>query len=122
MKITLPETTCDDQSFSSMSASPEEGRIPKKQRNKIPEPLVTEHKVTQDPDDMKEDDNVGSSIEGTKKQSVCVTPHWSGFTPPPYNNKKDWKGGTQDKTIDSHTPDSDVSRHDDASVKRNLDE
>ena len=58
-----------------MSASHEEGRIPKKQRNKVPEPLVTANKVTQDPDDMKEDDNVGSSIEGTKKKSVCVTPH-----------------------------------------------
>ena len=34
MKITLPETTCDDQSFSSMSASPEEGRIPKKKEIK----------------------------------------------------------------------------------------
>ena len=71
---------------------------------------------------MNEDDKVGSSIEGTKKTSVCVTPHRSGLTPPPYNNKQDYKGGTHDKTIDSHTPDSDVSRHDDASVKRNLDE
>ena len=71
---------------------------------------------------MKEDDNVGSSIEWTKRTSVCVTPHLSGLTPPPYNNKQDYKGGTQDKTIDSHTPDYDVSIHDDASLKRNLDE
>ena len=89
MKITLPETTLDDKIFSSMSASHEEGRIPKKQRNKVPETLVTDNKVTQDPDDMNEDDKVGSSIEGTKKTSVCVTPHRSGLTPPPYNNKQD---------------------------------
>ena len=57
-----------------MSASHEESRIPKKQRNKLPQPLLTVNKVTQDPYDMKEDDNVGSSIEGNKKTSVCVTP------------------------------------------------
>ena len=122
MKITLPVTTRDDKILSSMSVSHEEGRIPKRQRNKVPEPFFAANKVTQDPDDMKEDDNVGSSIEVTKKQSVCVTQHRSGFTPPPYNNKKDWKGGTQDKTIDSHTPDSYVSRYDDDNLKRNLDE
>ena len=36
-----------------MSASHEEGRIPKKQINKVPESLVTANKVTQDTDDMK---------------------------------------------------------------------
>ena len=93
-----------------------------RKKNKVPEPLVTANKVTQDTDDMNEDDKVVSSIEGTKVTSVCVTPHQSGLTPPPYNNKQDYKGGTHEKTIDTHTPDSDVSRHDDASVKRNLDE
>ena len=72
-----------------MSASHVEGRIPKKQK-KVPEPLVTANKVTQDPDEMNEDDKVVSSIEGTKKTSVCVTPHQSGLTPPPYNNKQDY--------------------------------
>ena len=71
---------------------------------------------------MNEDDKVVSSIERTKKTSVFVTLHWSGLTLPPYNNKQDYKGGTQDNTIDSHTPDSGVSIHDDASLKRNLDE
>ena len=79
-------------------------------------------KVTQDPDDMNEDDKVGSSIEGTKRTSVCVTHHLSGLTPPPYNNKQDYKVGTHDKTIDSHTPDSDASRNDDSSLKINPDE
>ena len=67
MKITLPETTRDDKSLSSMSASHKEGRIPRnKQKKKVPEPLVTANKVTQDPDDMKEDDNVGSRMKEPK--------------------------------------------------------
>ena len=45
------------------------------QKNKVPEPLVTANKVTQDPYDMKKDDSVGISIERTKNTSVCVTPH-----------------------------------------------
>ena len=76
MEITLPITTRDDKSFLSMSALNKEIRIPgKKPKNKVPEPLVTVNKVTQDPDDMKEDYNVGSSIEGTRRTSACVTPH-----------------------------------------------
>ena len=57
---------------------------------------------------MEKGDNVGSSIERTKKTSVCVTTHPSVLTPPPYNNNQDYKGDTLDKTLDSHTPDSDV--------------
>ena len=68
-----------------MSASHEKGRITKKQRNNVPEPLVTANKVTQDPDDIIKDDKVGSSIEGTKKTSVCVTPNQSVLTPRPYS-------------------------------------
>ena len=106
-----------------MSELNEEGRIPrKKHKNKVPEPLVTANKVTQDPDVMKEDDNVGSSIEGTKKTSVCVTPHRSGLTPSPYKNKQDYKGDTQDKKIEAHKNDSCVSSNDDDSLKRNLDD
>ena len=51
-----------------------------------------------------------------------MTPHRSGFTSPPYKNKWDYKGGTNDKTNDSHTPNYGVSGNDDASVKRNPDE
>ena len=92
-----------------MSRSHEDDSIPwKKQKKKIPEPLVTAHEVTQDPDDMEKGDKVGSSIEGTKNTSVCVTPHPSLKTPPQYNNKQDYKGDTLDKTLDSHTPDSHV--------------
>ena len=43
------------------------------------------------------------------------------MTPPPYKNKQDYKGGTNDKTHDSHTHESGVSRSDDASLARKLD-
>ena len=66
---------------------------------------------------MKEDDNVGSSIEGTKKTSVCVNPHQLGLTPPPYNNKQDYNGGTQDKTIDYNKNVEDYEYIDNPSIK-----
>ena len=51
-----------------MSRSHDYDSIPKKkQKSKIPEPLVTAHEVTQDPDDMGKGDMVGSSIDGTKR-------------------------------------------------------
>ena len=104
-----------------MSRSHEDDSITrKKQRKKVPEPLVTAHEVTQDPDDMEKGDIVGSSIEGTKKTSVYVTPHTAVLTPPPYNNKQDYKGDTIDKTLDPHTADSDFFKNYDASLKRNL--
>ena len=57
---------------------------------------------------MEKCDKVGSSIEGSKKTSVCVTPLLSLKTPPKYINKRDYKGDTQDKTLDSRTKDTDV--------------
>ena len=62
---------------------------------------------------MSEEAKVGSSIEGTKNPSV--------LTPPQYNNKQDYKGGTNDKTRDFHTRETSVSRSDDDSLARNLD-
>ena len=50
-----------------------------------------------------------------------MNPHPSGLTPPPYKNKQDYKGGTNDKTHDYHTHESGVSISDDASLARNLD-
>ena len=44
------------------------------------------------------------------------------MTPPPYKNKKDYKGGTNDKTRDSHTRETSVSWSDNDSCARNLDE
>ena len=59
---------------------------------------------------MEKGDKVGSSIEGSKNTSVCVTPHLSLNTPPKYINKRDYKGDTLDKTLDSRTKDSDVKK------------
>ena len=56
----------------------------------------------------KKGDKVGSSIEGYKNSSLCLTPHPSIKTPPPYNNKLDYKGDTLDKTLYSRTHDYDV--------------
>ena len=76
MKTTLPVPKSDKKSLSRMSRWHEDDSIPrKKQKKKTPEPLITAHEVTQDPDDMEKGDKVGISIEGSKKTSVCVTPH-----------------------------------------------
>ena len=67
----------------------------------IPGPLVKSPKVTQDQDDMEKDDKVSSSIEVSKQTSVCVTPHPLLKTPPPFDNKRDYKGDTHDEKPDS---------------------
>ena len=110
MRITLPLSQSDDHSFSNISRlSQEYFKIPKKKKKKtIPGPLVTAPEVTQDPDDMEKDDKVGSSIEGSKQTSVCVTPLLSLKTAPKYINKQDYKGDTHDKTLYSRTKDTDV--------------
>ena len=104
MKIKTIKSAHDDKSYSSMSASQYIGRIPrKKKKKKASETSTTRNKVTQDQDDTNKEAKFGSSIEGTKNPSVCVTPHPSVLTPPPYKNKQDYIGGTNDKTHDSHT-------------------
>ena len=42
------------------------------------------------------------------------------MNPPPYKNKKYHKGGTNDKTRDSHTLEKSISRSDNDSCARNL--
>ena len=91
-----------------MSASQDIGRIPRKKK-KVSETSITGNKRTHDQDNMSKEAKVGSSIEGTKNTSVCVTPHPSVLTPPPYKNNQDYKGGTNDKTHDSHTRETSVS-------------
>ena len=44
------------------------------------------------------------------------------LTPPPYKNKKYYKGGKNYKTRDSHTCETSDSQSDDDSCARNLDE
>ena len=76
MKMILPLSKSGEKIFSSMSQ--EDDRIPRKpskKKTKTQEHLVTAHQVTQDPDDMEKGDKIGSSIEGSKKTTVCVTPH-----------------------------------------------
>ena len=74
-----------------------QGRIKKK----LSETSITGNKITQDQDNMSKEAKVGIRIEGTKNPSV--------LTPPPYKNKQDYKGGTNDKTRDSHTRGTSVS-------------
>ena len=107
MKITLPSSKSDDHSLSSMSKySHKTNRIPRRNKSKIiPGPLVKAPKVTQDQDDMEKYDKVSSSIEGSKQTSVCVTPHPLLNTPPPFDNKRDYKGDTHDETPYSSTKD-----------------
>ena len=57
---------------------------------------------------------MGNVIEGTKIPSI--------LNPPPYANKKDYKGGTNDKTRDSHTRETSDSPSDTDICARNLDE
>ena len=121
MRIKILKSAHDDKSYSSMSASLDIGHIPrKKQKKKVSGTSITRNKVTQDQDDTNKEAKVGSSIEGTKKTSVCVTPHPSVVTPRPYKNKQEYKGGTHDKTYDYHTRETGVSRSDDDSLARNL--
>ena len=92
-----------------------------REKKKVSETSITGNKVTQDPDDTNKESKVGSIIEVKKQTSVCVTPHPSGLNTPQYKNKQNYKGGTNDKTHDSHIHETVVSRSDDASVARNVD-
>ena len=87
----------------------------------IPEPLLTAPKVTQDQDDMGKDDKVSISIEGSRQESLCVSPHPLLNTPPPFDNKQDYKGDTHDETPDPSTKYNNVLKKDNATLKRNLD-
>ena len=69
---------------------------------------------------MEKDDEVSSRIEGLKQRLVCVTTHLSLKTPPTFNNKRDYKGDTHDKALDSSTKYTNVKKLYD-SLKRNLD-
>ena len=91
-----------------------------KKKQKTSETSIAGNKITQDRGKKSKEAKVGSSIEETKKTSVCVTPHPSVVTPPPYKNKQEYKGGTNDKTYDYHTRETGVSRSDDDILVRNL--
>ena len=84
------------------------------QKKKIPKTSITENKITQDQDNIGKEAKLGGSIEGTKIPSI--------LNPPPYKNKKDYKGGTHDRTRDSHTRETSESQSDNDTCARNLDE
>ena len=63
---------------------------------------------------MSKEAKVGSSIEGKIIPSI--------LTPPPYANKKDYKGGTNYKTLDYLTRETSDSPSDNDSCTRDLDD
>ena len=67
----------------------------------IPEPLVKDHKVTQEEYDLDKDNKVSSSVEGTRLTSVRVSPHPLLDTPAKFDNKREYKGDTHDEKPDS---------------------
>ena len=68
-----------------------------------------------------DDDSLARNLDSEKKIPSVLNPHPWVFTPPPYKNKKLYKVGTNDKTRDSHTRETSVSRSDHDSLARNLD-
>ena len=85
-----------------------------RRKRKLSETLITGNKKTDGPDNMSKEAKVGSIIEGTE-----ITPI---LTLPTYANKKDNKGGTNDKTRDFHTRETSDSPSDNDICPRNLDE
>ena len=82
------------------------------EKNKLSETSIKRNKITQYQDNISKESKVGSSIEGTKILSI--------LTSPPYKNKKDYKGVTNDKTRDSHTHETSDYPSDNDTCARNL--
>ena len=59
---------------------------------------------------MDKDNKVSSSVEGKRQTSVRVSPHPLLDTPPKFNNKRDYKGDTHDKTLDYSAKDTNVKK------------
>ena len=86
---------------------------PRVREKKLSQTSLTGNKITQNQDNKSKEAKLGSSIEGKKLSSI--------LTPPPYKNKKDYKGGTNDKSRDSHTRETSDSPSNNDSCARNLD-
>ena len=52
--------------------------------------------------DSEKDDKFSSSVEGSRQEYVCVSPHTLLNTPPTFDNKQDYKGDTHNETPDHH--------------------
>ena len=70
---------------------------------------------------MDKDNKVSSSVDGTRLTTIRVTPHPLLDTPPKFDNKRDYKGDTQDETPDSIKKYPNVLKTDYANLKRNFD-
>ena len=115
MTIKTNKSSRDDRIFSTMTISLDRDRIPRKnKKKKLSETSTTRNKITQDQENTRKESKVGISIEGTKIPSI--------LNPPPYANKKDYKGGTNDKTRDSYTRETSDFPSNNDSCARNLDE
>ena len=67
MTIKTNKSANDDQRCSTMTASLDGDRIPRKKgKKKLSETSITGNKITQDPENMSKEAKVGSSIDGTK--------------------------------------------------------
>ena len=99
---------------STTTISPDGERIPRKNlKNKLSEISSTGNKITQEPDNQSKKSKLGSNIHETKINEE--------LTPSPKENKKYYAGGTNDKTRDSHTRESEDSWSDTDSCARNHD-
>ena len=70
---------------------------------------------------MDKDKKVSSIFEGSRQTSVRVSPHPLLYTPPKFDNKRDYKGDTNDETPDSIKKYPNVLKKDYLTLKRNLD-
>ena len=84
------------------------------EKKKPSETSITGNKITQYQNNIGKEAKLVISIEGTKITSI--------LTPPPYKNKKDYMGGTNDKTHDSHTRETSDSPSNNDRCAKNLDE
>ena len=76
--------------------------------------MITWNEITQEPDNQSKKAKVDISIDETKPNLK--------LTPPPYTNKHEYVGGTNEKTRDSHTREYDDSPSDTDGCARNLDD
>ena len=87
--------------------------LDKKKPKTISGPLFTGHEVTQDEPDFDKDKKVSSTVEGR-------TLHPLLDTPPKFDNKRDYKGDTQDETPVSIKLHPNVFKNDLLGIKRDL--
>ena len=76
--------------------------------------MITGNKITQESDNQSKKSKVDIGIDETKINLK--------LTPPPYKNKQDYDGGTNEKTCDSQTLESEDSWSDTDGCAINIDD